>query len=167
MATINNNRKDRGKNKKRGNVIETPIDKRGAIASELGITEKTKKFYDEVIDNPRMGQVEAYKNTHDTTHHTNPNSADVAASRLLKSDKYAIYKASVVGRAKRRIASLVNSDNENIALKASQDIIDRTEGKATQKNEVTSRTVHVSLDVTGVKLGGHNISPSQLEELTS
>lgn len=163
----NNNRSDRGNNRKRGNVTEAPEDKRGAVASELRITEKTKRFYDTVIDNPKLTQTEAYKQTHDISKHKNENSAAVAASRLLKSDKYQIYKASVVGKAKRRIASLVDSDNENIALKASQDIIDRTEGKATQKTENTSRTVHVALDLTGVKLGGHNLTPNQVQELTS
>lgn len=163
----NNNRPDRGKNRKSGNVIEAPKDKRGAIANELGISEKTKAFYDEMIDNPNIGQVNAYKKTHDTSKQTNPNTAAVNASRLLRNDKYQIYKASVVGKAKKRIASLVDSENENIALKASQDIIDRTEGKATQKTENTSNVVHVALDLTGVKLGGHNITPSQIDQLGS
>ena len=160
----NNNRADRGNNRKRGNVTEAPESKRSAIAAELKIRPKTKALYDKMIDNPSLAQKDAYKELHPNA---SDETANVNASKLLSSTKYQIYKASVVGKAKRRIASLVDSENENIALKASQDIIDRTEGKATQKTENTSRTVHVALDLTGVKLGGHNLTPNQVQELTS
>lgn len=46
----------------------------------------------------------------------------------------AIYSAAQVSKAKVRISELVDSKKEGIALKASQDILDRTEGKPIQRS---------------------------------
>jgi len=151
---VNNQRADRGRNRKSGNAPElTKEQKREEIAEELKISDKTKAFYDELIDNPKVGKREAYKMHIGSS--TSDVQASVNASRLINNDKYRIYKKSVVGSAKKRIASLVQSENESIALKASQDIIDRTEGKAVQKNESTHKVVEVKLDLTGVRIGAH------------
>lgn len=152
---LNNNRPDRGKNRKAGNAPEETLEQKTArIARELRIRPKTKALYDEIINNPKITQREAYLKTHKTN---NIRTADNQASRLLNSDKYAIYRASAVGKAKRRVVQLVDSNNESIALKASQDILDRTEGKAIQKTENTSRTLEVKLDLTGVRIGAHHV----------
>lgn len=163
----NNNRADRKTktvdNTKRGNVKQAPKT-REVLAKELKLKPKTKAFVDKLIDEPKLSQTEAYIQTHETN---NRDTAKVEASKLLTKPNVQIYKDSAVIKAKKRIVALVDSDNENIAIKASQDIIDRVEGKAVQKNESTQRTVNVMLDLTGVKLGGHNLSPSQVQELTS
>jgi hypothetical protein len=162
----NNQRPDRGKNKKSGNAPQlTAEDKRAQLAKELRIDDKTKQFYDELIDNPTVGVREAYIKTRGES--TSPLQASVNASRLKNSDKYQIYKASAVGKAKRRVVELVGSRNESIALKAAQDVLDRTEGKAVQKNENVSRTVEVKLDLTGVRLGTHYIKQADREAITS
>lgn len=161
---MNNNRADRGKNRKSGNSPKlTAEEKRGALAKQLGLKPKTKEFIDNLIENPNKTMGEVYMMNHKTE---NRISASQAASKLLKKPNVVGYKDAAVGKAKRRIVSLVNSDNESIALKASQDIIDRNEGKATQKTESTSRTVHVSLDLTGVKLGNHYLTAQQASELS-
>ena len=158
MPVKNNNRADRGANKKAGNAPKlTAEDKNTRLAKQLRIKPRTKAMVDKLLDNPSMSQTQAYIETHDTN---NRNVARVEASKLLSKPSVAIYKDSAVRKAKSRIVSLVDSDNENIALKASQDIIDRTEGKAGHKEGDMSRTVHVSLDLTGVKLGNHYL-PSQ------
>jgi len=163
----NNNRADRKTktvdNTKRGNVKQAPKT-REVLAKELKLKPKTKAFVDKLIEEPKLSQTEAYIQTHETN---NRDTAKVEASKLLTKPNVQIYKDSAVIKAKKRIVALVDSDNENIAIKASQDIIDRVEGKAVQKNESTQRTVNVMLDLTGVKLGGHNLSPSQVQELTS
>lgn len=150
---VNNNRPDRGKNRKAGNDPRITAEMRqDLLAKELRIRPKTKALYDEVINNPKITQREAYLRTHKTN---NIKTADVEASKLLNSPKYSIYRASAVGSAKRRIVQLVKSNNESIALKASQDILDRTEGKAVQKTENTSKVVEVKLDLSGVRIGAH------------
>ena len=151
----NNNRADRGKNRRAGNAPTATVEEHLiAVAKELRIKPKTKALYDEVINNKGITQREAYIQLHPKS---SIEAADSNASKLLRSDKYNIYKASAVGKAKKRIVSLVSSGNESIALKASQDILDRTEGKATQKTENITQTVEVKLDLTGVKLGNHFI----------
>lgn len=157
---VNNNRPDRGKNKKSGNVSTklTAEQISQQVAKELRLRPKTKALYDEIINNPSVKQGEAYLKLHPTASKA---SADSNASKLLNNDKYAIYKASAVGKAKRRIVELVDSDNENISLKASQDILDRTEGKATMKTESINKTVEVKLDLTGVRIGAHYVAPAE------
>lgn len=160
----NNNRADRGKNRKAGNSPKvSALEEREDKAKELHISSKTKAFYDELIDNPKVGVREAYKkHVGDSTSELQ---ASVNASRLKNSDNYEIYKASAVGKAKKRIVQLVSSDNESIALKASQDIIDRTSGKAVQKSDITQRIVEVKLDLSGVRIGAHYIPPAPAPQL--
>lgn len=163
MPTKNNQRADRGKNRKTGNAPnETPEQKKQRLAKQYGIKPKTKDFIDMLNDNPKLSATEAYIRTHQTT---NRITAGTAANKLLKKPSVIGYKDSAVKRAKRRIVQLVDSDNESIALKASESIIDRNEGKAVQKNENLSRTVEVKLDLTGVKLGNHYLTPAQVDGL--
>ena len=162
MPVKNNNRADRGKNKKTGNAPKlTAEDKNTQLAKQLRIKPNTKAMVDKLLANPGMSQTQAYIETHETNNRT---VAKNEASKLLTKPSVMIYKASAVKKAKERIVSLVDSDNENISLKASQDILDRTEGKAQQKNGDVSRTVHVSLDLTGVKLGNHYLTTKQLDD---
>ena len=155
--TKNNTTTARGKNRRAGNEAKPSAEQqRMLLARQLRIKPKTKNMVDKLLENPKMSQTEAYIQTHDTENRLN---AGIAASKLLKQPNVMIYKDSAIKSAKQRIVSLVNSDSENIALKASQDILDRTEGKAAIKTEHTSRTVEVKLDLTGVKLGNHYLQP--------
>lgn len=165
MATkLNNNRADRGKNRKTGNVTESTAERKQRLAKEYGIKPKTKAFIDILNDEEGITQVEAYKRVHPKASY---NTAASASTNLLKKPSVIGYKDSAVRKAKRRVIELVDSDNENTALKAAQDIIDRNEGKAVQKNETLSRTVEVKLDLTGVRLGAHYIKQDDIEQLTS
>lgn len=159
---VNNQKADRGKNKKAGNVKPTAEEKRDSLAKQLRLKPKTKAFIDLMNDNPKLSATEAYIQTHETTNRV---AAGNNASRVLKKANVIGYKDAAVNKAKRRIVSLVDSDNENTALKASQDIIDRNEGKAIQKNESISRTVEVKVDLTGVKIGSHYLHSSQVDAI--
>lgn len=154
----NNNRPDRGKNRRAGNAPKmTAEEKRQRLAKELRLKPKTRQFIDKLIEEPKLSQTEAYIQTHETN---NRNTAKVEASKLLTKPNVQIYKASAVGKAKRRVVELVGSNNESIALKASQDILDRTEGKAVQRHETENRSVEVKLDLSGVRIGSHYIKPN-------
>lgn len=158
MAVKNNSRADRGKNKKRGNDKPlTLAEKQTKLAKQYGLKPKTKEFIDLLNSNPKLSNTEAYIQTHSTE---NRKVASVEASRLLSKPSVIGYKDSAVAKAKRRMIELVDSSNESIAVKASQDIIDRNEGKAIQKNETTSKVVEVKLDLTGVRIGAHYIQGS-------
>ena len=162
MPVKNNQKAARGKNRKAGNAPKLTAEQQNdLLAKQLRIKPKTKAMVDLLHANPKLSQTEAYIRTHETNNRT---VAKNEASKLLTKPSVMIYKASAVKKAKERIVSLVDSDNENISLKASQDILDRTEGKAQQKNGDVSRTVHVSLDLTGVKLGNHYLTTKQLDD---
>ena len=151
----NNNRPDRGANRKAGNAPKlTAEQKRHLLAKQLGLKPKSKQVLDLLIDNPKLSQVDAYAAVHKTTNRT---SAVNSASRLLAKDSARIYTDRAVGKAKRRIVSLVSSKNEAIALKASDSILDRTLGKSIQRSESTQQTVHVNLDTQGLRIGAHHI----------
>ena len=154
----NNNRPDRGKNRKAGNAptIDTETE-RTQLAKQLGLKPKSKAVIDEILNNKDISNTEAYIRHHKTE---NRASARASVAKLLAKPNAQIYKDSAVRKAKTRIVSLVESNNQSIALKASQDILDRTEGKATQKTESVNKTVEVKLDLTGVRIGSHYINPS-------
>lgn len=158
----NNNRPDRGKNKKAGNSpAESTAERKTRLAKQYGIRPKTKAMVDLLNDDPKISQTEAYIQTHETT---NRKTASKEAAKLLQSPAVIGYKDSAVKKAKRRVIELVDSSNESIALKAADSIIDRTEGKAIQKNETTSKVVTVKLDLSGARLGAHYIKPEQIAE---
>jgi hypothetical protein len=156
----NNNRLDRGKNRKAGNEAKlSPEQERVLLAKQLNIRPATKATVDLLNDNPKMNQTEAWIRTHGTTSRA---SARATASKVLARPNVKIYKDNAVKSAKTRIVQLVKSNNESIALKASQDILDRTEGKAVQRTESTGKVVEVKLDLTGVKIGAHYIAADQI-----
>lgn len=158
-APVNNQRLDRAANRKRGNAPElSPEEQRQNLIKQLRLKPNTIKMLELMESEKGISQTEAYIRTHTTN---NRNVASVEASRLLASPNVAIYKDSVVKKAKRKVGLLIDSSNESIALKAAQDVIDRTEGKAIQKNETTSKVVTVKLDLSGLKLGAHYVSPEQ------
>lgn len=161
MTKKNNNRPDRGKNKKAGNVSTKvrPEEQKAKLAKDWGIKPKTKEFIDLLNENPKLSATEAYIRTHSTT---NRKTAGVGANKLLKKPAVIGYKDSAVRKAKRRIVTLVDSNNESIALKASTEILDRNEGKAIQRSENLNRTVEVKLDLSGVRIGAHHITAPQL-----
>lgn len=151
----NNSRPDRGKNRKHGMIeVLTVAQERERLAKQYRIKHKTKLVIDELMDNPQLTHAQAYMKHHSTT---NKNTASTAVTKLLKKPSVIGYQASAVGKAKRRVIELVDSKNESVALKASESIIDRTEGKAVQKTENLTRTLEVKLDLSGVRIGAHHV----------
>lgn len=155
----NNNRPDRGANRKRGNEsILTILEERTALAKQLGIKPRTRAMVDMLLEDPSLSQTEAWIRTHDTN---NRRAASVEASKVLAKPNVIGYRDSAVKRAKLRIVELVGSKNEGISLKASQDIIDRNEGKSIQKTENTSKVIEVRLDLGGVRIGAHYVPKAE------
>lgn len=151
----NNSRPDRGANRKHGMIeVLSPAEERDRLAKQLRIKPKTKAFIDKLLDDPKISQTQAWLDTHGTT---NRASARVTSSKVLAKANVQGYRDSAVSKAKSKIVELVDSSNENTALKASQDILDRTEGKAIQKTENTTRTLEVKLDLSGVRIGAHHV----------
>jgi len=87
---------------------------------------KTKAFVDLTLANPKLSNTEAYLMTHETTSKA---TARANASELMSKPAVQIYKQAHVNKAKNKIVELVGSNREDIALKASESILDRELGK--------------------------------------
>lgn len=107
-----------------------------------GMKPKTKQMVDLLMADPKLSQTEAYIRTHRTT---NRNVARSEASKTLSKPSIQIYMKKHTEIAKRRIVALTGSEKQDVALRAAQDILDRTYGKATQKQE--SQSINLNLNV--------------------
>lgn len=105
------------------------------LAKDLRLKPRTKAFADKLLSDPSISQTQAYLQTHNTN---NPDTAKVEASRTLTKPNVKVYMDKHIDRAKMRIVELVESDKEDIALRASESILDRSLGKATVVQENTS-----------------------------
>ena len=102
-----------------------------------------KAFANKLLDNPKISATQAYLDTHTTT---NRRTANDLASKALRNPKVMIYMQKHAERAKERIVELVESKKEDIALKASFDIMDRTYGKAIQRQESNNTNVNLNVE---------------------
>ena len=155
---VNNQKAARGANRRSGNVKKSAAEQRAELAKQLGLTRKQIAFVDTLLSNTSLSATEAYMQIYGNS---SRKAASVNSARTLAKASVAIYADSAVKSAKERIVSLVKSDNESIALKASQDIVDRTEGKAVQKNETINKTIEVKLDLGSLRVGSHYIQAPQ------
>lgn len=101
--------------------------KNGTFAPKL--TRKQKAFADLLIAQPKASATEIVRQTYNVSDN---NTAGVIAAENLRKPSIQLYLDSHIDKAKQRIVQLVDSEREDIALRASQDIIDRTHGKPTQ-----------------------------------
>lgn len=136
-------------------------DERKALAKSLGLKRNTQNFIDTLHANPGMSQTQAYLDTHRTT---NRKAASVEATKLLHKPSVQIYSNDAVNKAKRKIVTLIDSEQDSIALKASESIIDRTFGKPLNKSESVAKTIEVKLDLGSVRVGAHYIQAQAVSE---
>lgn len=107
---------------------------------------KTKQYLDRLLSNPKLSQTEAYIQTHKTT---NRNTAKVNSSNLIKKPEAQLYLDKHIKKARDRVIELIDSRNEQTALRASDSVLDRQLGKARQQIEVSSQMVNINIDLTG------------------
>lgn len=82
-----------------------------------------------------------YKRASDNTARNN-------ASQLLKKPDAIIYLQQHTDKAIKTMVELLDSDKDDIKLRASSDIIDRSFGKAVQQVQTTSQSVVINIDLT-------------------
>lgn len=87
---------------------------------------KTQRFADRLLKDPKISATQAYLDTHETT---NKATARSNASILLSKPSVQIYLKSHVTQATHKVVELIHSEKDDIALRAAQDILDRTHGK--------------------------------------
>ncbi len=109
------------------------------------LTAKQRKFADKYIEtgNATQSALQAY-NTDDYS-----TAANIGSDNLNKPN-IAIYLDRHVDKAKNRVVQLIDSEKEDIALRASESVLDRALGKAVQRQEVHATSVNLNLDLSQI-----------------
>lgn len=122
------------------------------------LTDKQKNALDEYIANPKISKSEAIRRSYDIQH---PKSAGAMVPKTFNTPQAKRYMEIHANRARDRIVELMEqNDKPELALKAAIDILDRTDGKATQKTLNQTQKVTIVADFTGGSAGERPSSPS-------
>lgn len=105
---------------------------------------KTKAFLDHLVSDEKLSATQAYIDTHTTK---NRASARASASKVLAKPSAQIYLASHRLKARNKIVELVDSDKPQIALRASESILDRDYGKPVRQADSSQTIVQISIDL--------------------
>ena len=112
----------------------------------MALKKRSKETLDVYIKSKnRLSQTDAYLVTHPNAKRRTAN--DLAAKLFNKPDAK-IYLQEHVNKAKSTIVSLLDDEKSEIRLKSAVEILDRNEGKATQRTEVTSQGIQINIDLT-------------------
>lgn len=111
----------------------------------MKLTRKQKAFANHLINNPKDSATEAAQQTYKTI---SRKSAEVIASENLRKPSIQIYLNEHIDKAKNKVVTLVDSDKEDIALRASESVLDRALGKPVQSLQVQSTSVNINIDLT-------------------
>lgn len=115
----------------------------------MTLKQNSKKVLDIYAAQVKKNATQAYKEVHPTT---GANTARSNVHKLLKKPEAQIYLQKHIDKATITIVELLDDEKSDIKLKAAQDVLDRTHGKATTKTEVTS---------VGVVFSEHNLKLSE------
>jgi hypothetical protein len=107
----------------------------------------SKKVLDIVASQTKRNATQAYKDVHPNV---GDKTAQIQAHLLMKKPEAQIYLASHIDKARETIVDLMtSSQKDDIKLRAATDVLDRSHGKAKQQIDVETRTVSLSIDLTG------------------
>lgn len=115
-----------------------------AIKTNTRLTRKDKAYLDLLIKDDKIDQTDAYMRTHDTTRDT----ARANSSRVLAKASSQIYLQNHVDIASQAIVSIAGNEEakDSDRIKASQDILDRTHGKALIKQITENTNLNVNVE---------------------
>lgn len=114
----------------------------------ITLTRKQKAFADHLISHPKESATKAALATYGTKGPISPETAKNIASENLTKPNVLIYLEKADSLAQLRITELVSSAKEDIALRASQDVLDRIHGKAVTRAEIKATVVSIGIDLT-------------------
>lgn len=118
-----------------------------SIIRSMKLTRKQKAFANHLLNNPKDSGTEAASQTYDVA---NRKSAEVIASENLRNPAIQFYLEEHVDKAKLRIVELIDDDKSEIQLRASESVLNRALGMPTQRQEVHSTSVNLSLDLADI-----------------
>lgn len=103
------------------------------------LTPKQKLYADKRIAEPKKSGVQIAQEVYGKPDKPiSYRTANTISVENMQKPVIQIYMDKHISKAKQRITELLDSDNEQIVLASSKDILDRTYGKASQKQESTS-----------------------------
>jgi phage terminase small subunit len=110
------------------------------------ITTKQKGFANKLLTNPKASATQAAADVYAVK---NRHVAEQIAYENMRKPEILRYMGKYADMAEKRIIELMQSSDERVAFNASKDVLDRRYGKATQRSEVSARTVELNIDLTG------------------
>lgn len=111
----------------------------------MKLTRKQKAFADHLLSEPKDSATEAAAQTYAVA---SRKSAEVIASENLRNPAIQFYLEEHVDKAKLKVVELIDSDKEEIGLRASEAVLNRALGMPTQRTEVQSTGVTLVIDLT-------------------
>lgn len=120
----------------------------GRLSAKL--TKKQKKFADLLIENKDDMNYRPTDAILDSYNVTDKKLGAVMANENLKNPNIILYTEQHIDRATKNIVDIANDSdlNPSVRLKANQDILDRTQGKASQSTTVESKVLNINIDFT-------------------
>lgn len=115
----------------------------------MALKENSKRTLDIIAQQKKRNATQAYIETHEGVSKA---VARVQSSKLLAKPEAQIYLQQHVDKARNTVVDLLNSEKDDIRLRASTDILDRNLGKATQKIEQTTTGITLNIDLTSALL---------------
>lgn len=120
----------------------------------MALKENSKRTLDIIAQQKKRNATEAYIATHEGV---SRKVAQVKSAQLLAKPEAQIYLQEHVDRARNTVVDLLNSEKDDIRLRASTDILDRNLGKATQKIEQTTTGITLNIDLSSALLEDQDI----------
>ena len=118
---------------------------------DIKLTRKQKDFADTLLNNPKMSGTQAALRTYGKPDKpTTVATAQQIAMENLRKPSVQLYLDKHIDKAKNRVVELIDSDKEEIALRAADSVLDRALGKATQKVEQHTSVVNLNLSLSQV-----------------
>lgn len=110
------------------------------------LTKKQANFVKELLSDKKVSATEAARRSYNVT---SDNSASLIASENLRKPQILAHLSANSERAEAKIVELMSSaKKEEVQLQSAKDILDRVHGKATQRTEVTTTGVTLTIDLT-------------------
>ena len=115
------------------------------------LTRKQKAFADELLNNPKISATQAVlKHYGKPDKPTSYKTGTVIATENLAKPSVQLYLNEHIQKAKNRVVELIDSKKDDIALRASDSVLDRALGKATQRIEQQTTSVNLNIDLTSI-----------------
>jgi hypothetical protein len=111
----------------------------------MTLKKNSKAILDVYASQKQKNATKAYKEIHTTASDV---TARTNAYKLLNKPDSQIYLQQHIDKASSTIVSLLDSEKDDIKLRAATDVLDRSHGKATQTIQQQTSALNITIDLT-------------------